>query len=504
MSLTEFRREIGEKTKKEKRKESSMNKATAKKKTRAKAIRIDGKEHVPEAFMRTLRKALRDPKMPHELERVVISPDSLEDVAMGHYYGDLKIIVLHLPRMFRKTMFDLTGHLNGLSIMAGCWMNLHSTAFHEIHHASAHHTDKELFKRDTEALEDTAQEYAVEKTMEMALSGKLEMPPTKDMGYFAEEMMKFAEQVEKDDAEPEIKQWVEMQLKLMKENLVSAHEEVNSIKDHAEAMQKVQEEIIKLETDTDKPKEDTLEIKKMDPFVGGNVEALPETGQAEVVGPEPEEMTPMEAEAFIDGADLEDMVNATPSEEQIPTMLDGVPVEHFSSGGGFQPIEDTTSGGVAAQTNVSEQKKEAPVNNLVMKCRALYVALSKHMFERCGFSGGNFMNPKAVVNEPIRITDQDLLKTFVKCRTHVGNGQWNWVPIEGGIIRGELFVNDTVPGYDLMTNDGRIMRILAQNPAKASRWAYSAQQGNRITWVIDNVANKWVGRIVNEQYEPLT
>jgi hypothetical protein len=88
-------------------------------------------------------------------------------------------------------------------------------------------------------------------------------------------------------------------------------------------------------------------------------------------------------------------------------------------------------------------------------------------------------------------------------------------------IRGRLFKNSTIPGFDISLNigdtnqDGTLkplrLRFIAQNPDKRDgngnlkENAILALQGHKIMWVINqDIANGFLGKVMDDQWYPST
>lgn len=79
-----------------------------------------------------------------------------------------------------------------------------------------------------------------------------------------------------------------------------------------------------------------------------------------------------------------------------------------------------------------------------------------------------------------------------------------------GTFAGRSFVDGLLRGFDFTANVGdRIveLRCLEQNPNKTDqfgnlkKFALLARQGHQIMWIIDRKVNKWLGRIMDGQWE---
>lgn len=94
--------------------------------------------------------------------------------------------------------------------------------------------------------------------------------------------------------------------------------------------------------------------------------------------------------------------------------------------------------------------------------------------------------------------------------------QWGPHVVGGEYVKGRLFVNGTVRGFDIALDVGNklpnggiaplMLRMLEQNPLKMtaggvySQYAVAAQQGSKIMWVIETSTNKFFGRMQDGQW----
>lgn len=159
-----------------------------------------------------------------------------------------------------------------------------------------------------------------------------------------------------------------------------------------------------------------------------------------------------------------------------------------------------------AHKNYADRPTNLNPDAVSAAAQALFMRLYTHFFTKCGwFSNGTqagFNNPMAVL-EPIDITDIirhfNVPGLFAEMDTIQANGQSATVPIEGA-IRGTIFRQSQLPGYDFYLNVGGVAhrrRLVPQNPNKANaqgqltRSAAEARQGHMIAWVIDATYDKF-------------
>ena len=131
------------------------------------------------------------------------------------------------------------------------------------------------------------------------------------------------------------------------------------------------------------------------------------------------------------------------------------------------------------------------MEQLTAEMRKLFLRMHEHIHGNCANNGaGVFTNPAGIVT-PISITDLPaacgVIKKFV---TYDSMGEVTKAGVwQKGSLTGQLFAQNTTPGYELWLELGgqrMYRRIIAQNASKESIPGAEARNGRKITWVINS------------------
>lgn len=154
-----------------------------------------------------------------------------------------------------------------------------------------------------------------------------------------------------------------------------------------------------------------------------------------------------------------------------------------------EPQADPAGVDHATVMEASEQPDMTDKQKLVHLFENVLYRIHEHIFAKCGWDGkGKLTNPGGVL-EPVYVGDLDnihMLAEYQYASPDGGPLRVQKGPID--YIKGHVSSQAGLPLYDLVFRVGneRVKRrIVPQNPNKGSNIARRAQEGNRITWVID-------------------
>ena len=491
-----------------------------------------------------------------------------------------KSMVISLPYIMERTLKTVDEKDVGLSITAGIWINMLHVFLHELHHNVAFAVDWTATEANLEGEEEDAQEYADIMLEEAIAKFGAEVPPLAEIPWFNTHVMEFLiDEIREGEKDWAGKHKRMIDENLIFDNGEAKYTSIREyFKDSTERPDLYQEhvEVVPLEMNVVDEKEEKKEVNtnlfdrmllpggqmslfSAEPVEEPASEAIIDVTPTPVETPTKEESMTAEDLEMLDmteqlGADAEggEVVgdinpftggtfpggrNAeqyyTETAQETANALN-TPVEaHFKKADGSvgHSTHYPTSGqgskqvinpfGGEAKPVMTETPTPTRVPDTTGKLemlRGIYMRLYEHMFAVCGFSQGAFLEPTNIVKTGVLLTEDERKSGLIVgslTLNPAGQAIWEDVARIGG-IRGRLFKNGALPGFDLIINwngKTRKIRLLAQNPNKPSEWGMRARAGEKIAWLIDNDVNKldtdvagdrkpnaFVARIVNGEY----
>jgi len=440
---------------------------------------------------------------------------------LGEYERWSRSFLLSLPRILSYTL-ETEEKADGLSLAAGCWINLAHTFLHELRHnvsralevAVKGETDTPEYE---ESLEQDAHEYAGFTLEKMVAEKKLEMPPLNEIPYFNTAIMEtLVEEIRNGERE-----WAGHHKKLIDNNLIYSKDGhiYTSIYDYfLDTTQQPEVYGKPLEVGANDVRKYPLELTdKIGPSNVFDEEVFPG-----------EQMVDTETAEVRTTARLLALADATVAKEA-NVEFDREELELLDSMDGMEEGEEADYGDVICEeaTGGTAQSTPAPATpapqaapvvqgdahaTALAMCMDVYARLADHMFAVCGScSDGSFAKPAQLALTPMPLSgeeiDSGLFTTSYTVNLENMGAVWDDVRKCGG-IRGRTFRNGSLPGYDLKINwfgKERNIRLVAQNPTKNTAPAGRARAGAKIVWLInqdDTTGNPFVGSWENGVYKP--
>lgn len=170
-----------------------------------------------------------------------------------------------------------------------------------------------------------------------------------------------------------------------------------------------------------------------------------------------------------------------------------------------QMVVDLPSEEDENEKEVIVNKPQQNINNNLQTIKGLYMKMYDHIFEKCGFINGTYLNINNIY-QPIQLTEAEA-SLIIASKTILSDGTTGYANASecGNQVAGLLFKDGTVPAYHLLVRWGKRsikVRLVAQNTARNSEYAARAKAGERIMWLIDYDNNKFMNKIINGEYLP--
>jgi len=499
----------------------------------------------------------------HNLNAIFICADGPLG-KLGEYERWSHSFLLSLPRILRYTL-ETENRADGLSLSAGCWINLAHTFLHELRHNVSRALEV-VVKGETntpeyeESLEQDAHEYAGFMLEKMVAEKRLELPPLNEIPYFNTAIMEtLVEEIR--DGERE---WAGRHKKMINNNLIydKGTTRYTSIYDYfldttqqpevygkpfevgPNDVRKYPLELVNKIGPSNIFDEEVMPGEQMDLFKNPNIEKNDDgsiTFIGDTKGSHADAMRakgateedlqrgvrnaitagyiedPAEKGASMDVEELEMLDSIDKMEEGEPPIVEDEESYYPPRciGDTVAPPKqrhvDTTAMPAPSATPAPVVGADKSMAALAM-CMDVYARLVEHMFIVSGHvANGTFLNAGAVCTVPMPLSGAEIESGLFASSYTVDvtsmSAVWDDCRKAGG-IRGRTFKNGTLPGYDLMINwfgTIRRVRLVAQNPNKDSMVAAKARAGVKIVWLIDQDAptgQGFVGCFENGVYTP--
>lgn len=451
---------------------------------------------------------------------------------VGQYHHFSRSFVLSLPQIMEDAVHAMgTEEDVGLSVSAQIWIGLIYTIFHEVHHNVALATELgkdgsylELDEEWHKAEEDLAQEYAEEKVEEAIIECNADVPKDiLDIPWIGERVMDFLVSETKEDPE-----WVRAVKDRLDNGIVFENKDdiFDSLVEYFRAATQTPEKYekenkgaaVEMVSEThnlfDKkilPGEQRELFPKnlgesVSPPAGGEGTTMPHMkfngyGQVDPNNPnmwvqDGQIDTPANSSQKGEGPMHDDVHDHLPEEATMaPEECGSVRNDPFApSYEPANPVQDEPSVAkraadpfaanfphLAAKAEAAATQSTAPVQTATWEILyGLYMRLYQQMFTGDVFT-------------PVMLTETEkAIGLVVGCNTWNGQQTICADVTKTGAITGLKYKNGTLPCYDLIINwngQARRMKLLAQNPDKASVPAARARAGAKIAWLIEALPN---------------
>lgn len=432
-------------------------------------------------------------------------------------------ITVNIRECFRTAQIQ-TEEFTDLSAIALAWHFVLRCVFHELFHAWAENPN--VANPEDEIEEEEAEIFSEDQMVLMAMLYDVEMPDVDNLGCLTE---LFHESIDDHYKADPANTWAETQQEMF-DNREVCHMDYLVLKDYREFIRSISEKVSDPRW-AQKPAAVTAENIQPDaptpPKESPTAPSAPPAPSSHKVAPTPppapsETPTPSHPVAA-------PTPPTTPSSPEVPSSPTGDESDYGE--GMTEPDTDAYLQADVQETYHAHDDIEyvgtpqkivnAPQEEIIATMQAIYMRLSRHMFEKCGWDGhGGFVNPAAVA-ESVYVGDlphaEDLI---LSCDTIDQMGKWAQKKVAKH-ISGLVFVKSGLPAYRLYINIGgkKCSRVLVpQNSTKSSKSAENARNGKRIVWVINGDmsdrdvevarkagkrASKFIAKIQDETYTVL-
>ena len=453
-------------------------------------------------------------KMPdNDLQALFILDHGLSG-DVGEYCRATRSAAISLHEIMVQAMESSLKEDNGLSLPAQCWIGFIYTLFHELHHnvalsiARAENMTDE-WKKDEEEL---AKEYASEMVEPCIIDLNAEVPVPDEFPLMDRLLMFMAEELKSNPDST----WAGVQKERIDEGIMFINQAdifdslVSYMRETTETPEKYEGEnpgaVVEIKQAEEMP---NLFDQKILPGEQGDL-FLPqreittctdvaEQAIANTGGDTGAVLAAMAAQVMDEDGDIGDEDDLPPEAcaDESSEALPGV----TPSADPFAPQTTPPQIDTAASVEAVQQSDtiHAPV---ATGGRDILINFYTRCYQQM-FTGG--------VLEPLHLTDAEKeLNAIVTCMVSnpAGSGYIQGDVTQAGYVKGVLYLNGTLPAYDLYLNWGgvrRHMKLIAQNPAKQSKYGEMARNGAKIMWILDadkEGHDSFVAKIINGEYSP--